>query len=167
MEVKGKRGRPNKTEEKAGDEALSKILATVSEEKVELPEKAEPTNPFEHLDPKTVKVSVTSIDTTSPNYDPFEKYKTEPEKYYYRALNVRPNIMSKREAQGYEIVPEAKQYGDLKLARMPWELRNQRVKKVEDKTKKLTESTVEQFREQATRHGYKTFEKGITKDKED
>jgi hypothetical protein len=67
------------------------------------------------------------------NFDPFAKFKVDEHKYYYRALNVRPQNLRVREAQGFKTIPES-EYGDLVLGRLPkeqWEaLEAKNIKKI-------------------------------------
>jgi hypothetical protein len=55
-------------------------------------------------------------------FDPFEKFKTEPDKFHYRALNSKAHNISKKEAQGYETIGGS-QFGDLVLGRIPKDIR--------------------------------------------
>ncbi|HEY6019930.1 MAG TPA: hypothetical protein VIY48_08505 [Candidatus Paceibacterota bacterium] len=104
-------------------------------------------------------ISVTSMKRVSlanPEFDPFKKYKTDP-KMYYRALNNRSHNITKREAEGYKLIPEAK-YGDLVLGCMPKEIRQQREAYVKEKTQNQTTAAVERFKEEAERGGVETYE---------
>lgn len=104
-------------------------------------------------------ISVTSrkrVSLSKPEFDPFKKYKTDP-KMYYRALNNRPLNITKREAEGYKLIPEAK-FGDLILGCMPKEDRKEREAYVDEKTKNQTTAAVEQFKEEASRGGVETYE---------
>ena len=94
---------------------------------------------------------------TSDQFDPFKPYKTDEEKYSYRALNIRPQNMRTRLAEGWETVPDS-EYGDLILARLPKEELDRRIEKEETKTKKRTNAAVDQFKIEAEKMGVKTFE---------
>lgn len=96
------------------------------------------------------------VSLANPDFDPFAKYKKDP-KMYYRALNNRAHNLTKREAEGYKIIPEAK-FGDLVLGCMPKENRAERVAKVEEKTKQQKAAAVDQFKEDAARGGVETIE---------
>jgi len=104
-------------------------------------------------------ISVTSrkrVSLANPEFDPFKKFKTDP-KMYYRALNNRAHNITKREAEGYKLIPEAK-FGDLVLGCMPKEDRAERETYVKDKTKNQTNAAVDQFKEEASRGGVETYE---------
>jgi hypothetical protein len=104
-------------------------------------------------------ISVTSrkrVSLATPEFDPFKQYKKDP-KMYYRALNNRPMNISKREAEGYKLIPEAK-FGDLVLGCMPKENRAERETYVKEKTQKQKKAAVEQFKEEASRGGVETYE---------
>lgn len=92
-----------------------------------------------------------------PQFDPFNKYKKEEDKFYYRAINTRPHLLRKREAEGYQPI-KGSEYGDLVLARIPKEDREAREKYLKDKAKSQLRSARESFHEQAARHGVKTYE---------
>ncbi len=105
------------------------------------------------------EISVTSRKRgtlANPEFDPFTKYKTDPN-MYYRALNNRASNITKREAEGYKVIPEAK-YGDLVLGCMPKEIRKERETYVAEKTLQQKKATSEQFKEDAAKGGLKTFE---------
>lgn len=96
------------------------------------------------------------VSLANPDFDPFTKYKKDPN-MYYRALNNRSHNITKREAEGYKIIPEAK-YGDLVLGCMPKENRAERVAKVEEKTAQQKAAAVDQFKEDAARGGVETID---------
>lgn len=125
------------------------------------PKKAQTTteHPLELPDGTRIEVGRDlSTPSAGPGFDPFEKHKTEPDKFYYRGLNTRRTYLDKRLAQGYEIVPDQENpYGDLILGRIPWEKRNQRVKSKDDKAASMQAVAVDQFKEEAQRAGVKTF----------
>lgn len=151
-----RRGRPKKA-----------VEAIVEAVKTEVKETPKPTEPDARMDnafelPEGVDVnniSVTSMKRVSlsdPNFDPFTKFKTDP-KMYYRAINNRSHNVTKREAEGYKLIPEAK-YGDLVLGCMPKELRASKEAHVREKTANQTQATSERFKEEADRSGIKTYE---------
>jgi len=90
-------------------------------------------------------------------FDPFDKFKTGPDKYHYRALNIRPQNMRVRMAEGYETI-EGSEYGDLILGKIPLEVHKTRIEKEEMKTKQRTTAAVDKFKEEAAAAGVKTFE---------
>ncbi len=90
-------------------------------------------------------------------FDPFSKFKTDEEKYEYRALNIRPQNMRVRQAEGWETI-EGSDFGDLILGQLPKEEYNRRIAREEQKTRARTHAAVDQFRAEADRMGVKTFE---------
>ena len=90
-------------------------------------------------------------------FDPFAQYKTDPGNYHYRALNIRPQNMRERKAQGYETIPEA-EFGDLVLGRIPREIHERRLAREEQKTKQQERAARERFKNEAETLGVKTFE---------
>lgn len=147
-EIKRPRGRPRKP---TPEEIAEKIA------KEETPEKE--TKRFEFPDNARIEVlgPVKLPSLADPAFDPFNEHKTEPKKFHYRALNTRPHMLRKREAQGYQIVPGAPEYGDLVLARIPKEIKDAREKAKEKKMKSMSRSVKERFVEEAERSGVKTF----------
>lgn len=104
-------------------------------------------------------ISVTSrkrVSLADPKFDPFTKFKTDPN-MYYRALNNRATNITKREAEGYKLIPEAK-YGDLVLGCMPKDIRSEREAYVKEKTEKQKEASVNQFKETANKEGFESYE---------
>jgi hypothetical protein len=89
--------------------------------------------------------------------DPFSKFKTDEKRFYYRALNTKPDNLSVREAEGFQVMPEAK-FGDLVLAKLPREAHEEQAEEVRDKTFRQTDAAVNQFKEEAARHGVETFD---------
>jgi len=85
-------------------------------------------------------------------YDPFAEYKTEPDKYFYYAVNTRPLIRQERERQGFELIPEAV-HGDLVLARMSKEKHETMVRKEEQKAKAQLRAPKESYKEEMKRMG--------------
>jgi len=96
------------------------------------------------------------VSLTNPDFDPFTKFKTE-KGMYYRAINVRPHNVRKREAEGYKTIPGS-EYGDLILAKLPKDIREEREDYVKEKTKNQTRAAVEQFKESAEKSGIKSYE---------
>jgi hypothetical protein len=90
-------------------------------------------------------------------FDPFTPYKTEPEKYSYRALNIRPQNMRTRQAEGWETIPGS-EYGDLILGKLPLREMERRVKKEEKKIRDRTHAAADRFKQDAAEMGVKTFE---------
>ena len=90
-------------------------------------------------------------------FDPFSEFKTDPDKYHYRALNIRPQNMRVRKAEGYETIAEA-EFGDLVLGRVPLEVHNRRIAREEAKTKQQEKAAIERFKNEADNLGVKTFE---------
>ena len=94
--------------------------------------------------------------TLDPNFEIFqlwEDLKIEPDKFYYRGLNVRPVNLNKKKAIGYEVVPgQENPIGDLILGRLPKEARNLREKRKDEKIKRMEMASKGQFEEQMRRH---------------
>lgn len=93
----------------------------------------------------------------SDQFDPFARFKTDPDKYYYRALNIRPQNMRVRQSEGFETIPDS-EYGDLVLARLPKEEHEKRLAKEDQKTVNRTRAAVDTFKQTAAAAGVKTFE---------
>jgi len=89
--------------------------------------------------------------------DPFKKFKTEPDKFYYRAINTRESNVRVREAQGYQTIGGS-QFGDLVLAKIPMEQRVAQEAAIRAKNDAQREAAVEQFKEEAARHGVESYE---------
>lgn len=86
-------------------------------------------------------------------YDPFEKYKTDPDKYFYYAVNGKAALLrEERVRQGFELIPEAV-HGDLVLGRMPIEQHKKMIAKEEEKSKAQLRAPKEQYIEEARRLG--------------
>ena len=94
---------------------------------------------------------------TNKKADPFGKYKTEPDKFYYRALNTKATNMRIREAQGYQPIGGS-EFGDLVLAKLPKEQREMREQELRDKNKAQLEAVKEQFKEEGRKHGVEVYE---------
>ena len=94
---------------------------------------------------------------TNDQFDPFKPFKTDEEHYSYRALNIRPQNMRTRLAEGWETIPES-EYGDLILAKIPKGELDRRITKEEMKTKQRSHAAVDQFKVEAEKMGVKTFE---------
>lgn len=97
------------------------------------------------------------INLTNAKFDPFTKFKTDEKRFYYRALNTKPENLSIREAEGFQLIPEAK-FGDLVLAKMPRDMHEEATAETREKTERQTEAAVTQFKETAASHGVETFE---------
>lgn len=97
------------------------------------------------------------MNLTNPKFDPFTKFKTDEKRFYYRALNTKPDNLSVREAEGFELIPEAK-FGDLILGKLPRDVHEDMAADTQEKTERQTEAAVNQFKEDAARHGVETFE---------
>lgn len=89
--------------------------------------------------------------------DPFKKFKTEPDKFYYRAINTRESNVRVREAQGYQTIGGS-QFGDLVLAKIPREQREAQEAAIRAKNEAQREAVIEQFKEEAARHGVESYE---------
>lgn len=110
--------------------------------------------------PDDTKIEVSPVKTPSlvdGKFDPFSQYKTEPDEYYYRAINIRPQNMRERKAQGYEVISGA-EYGDLVLARLPLHEHERRIVKEQNKIKQQEDAAKERFKSEAAELGVKTFE---------
>jgi hypothetical protein len=94
----------------------------------------------------------------SPQFDPFTKFKTEPEKFYYRGLNVNPKKLQKRKFEGYEIVSSEATYGDLVLGKLPLAMKEAKDRAKLQKTRDQQKAVNEGFHEAAERAGVKSFE---------
>jgi len=94
---------------------------------------------------------------TEERFDPFTPFKTEPEKYSYRALNIRPQNMRTRIAEGWETIPGS-EYGDLILGKLPKRELERREKKEEKKIFDRTHAAADRFKQDAAEMGVKTFE---------
>jgi hypothetical protein len=96
-------------------------------------------------------------------FDPFEKYKTDQNRYHYRALQVNPQNLSRKQAAGYEIVRdeekgESVQFGDLVLGRMDKGLYDARTAKDLEKAKRAVKGVKKTTEHQLHEQGFKTFE---------
>lgn len=143
---KKKRGRPAQKKDIA---ETAKVIAS----------EIEKNPPFDTGVDDIRNISVTSrkrVSLANPEFDPFTKFKTDPN-MYYRALNNRATNITKREAEGYKLIPEAK-YGDLILGCMPKDNRAEREAYVKEKTEKQKQASVEQFKEAAHQGGIKSYE---------
>lgn len=97
------------------------------------------------------------VSLANPEFDPFKKHKTEPNKFHYRALNTRAHNIRKREAEGYQTIPGS-EYGDLILGKLPKEIRKEREDYIKEKTEAQKQASVERFREEAERGGVESYE---------
>ncbi len=110
--------------------------------------------------PDDTKIEVHDVKSPSlagGQFDPFDQFKTEPDKYYYRALNTRPQNMRVRQAEGYETI-KGSEYGDLILGKLPLEEHNRRIAKEAVKIKRQETAAKERFKSEANDLGVKTFE---------
>uniref|UniRef100_A0A6M3K8G9 Uncharacterized protein n=2 Tax=viral metagenome TaxID=1070528 RepID=A0A6M3K8G9_9ZZZZ len=150
MEVKKKAGRPRR-EIKETEKILKKILES---------EQVQEAVPAVFPDGTKIEVlgPVAPPTLTGAQFDPFEKFKKEPNKFHYRALNNRAHNLRKREAEGYELVQGAKPFGDLVLAKIPIENKKAREKKKSDRLSSMKRAVKAKFREEAAQHGVETFE---------
>jgi len=89
--------------------------------------------------------------------DPFQKFKTEPEKFHYRALNKKPQNVSVREAMGYQTIGGS-EFGDLVLAKIPKERRQMREEYHRAKANNQIKAASDSFRDKAKRDGFETFD---------
>ena len=142
-------GRPRKNPVELTDEVKEVLEETAKE-----------TGSYAELPIEDIReISVQSrakVSLADPNYDPFKKFKTE-KGMYYRALNTRPHNLRKREAEGYKTIPGS-EYGDLVLAKMPMDVREAREGVTQEKTSNQKRAAVEQFKEDASRSGVKSYE---------
>lgn len=106
------------------------------------------------------EITVTSrrrVSLADPQYDPFKEHKKDENKFYYRAVNTRPHLLRKREAEGYQTIPGT-EYGDLVLAKLPKDVRKEREDYAKEKTIRQTKAAVEQFKAEAEKSGMKPYE---------
>jgi hypothetical protein len=131
------------------------------EDKGIYPGKPNPDGSVPLVTPPNVKIEVLGPvkrpTMSDSQFDPFEPFKTEPDKYHYRALNIRPQNMRVRKAEGYETIPDS-DYGDLVLGKIPKEEHDRRIAKEEAKTQRMHGVAVENFKQEAEKFGVKTFE---------
>jgi hypothetical protein len=86
-------------------------------------------------------------------YDPFDKFKTDPENYYYYAVNAKHAMLrEERIRQGFELINDAT-HGDLVLGRIPRERHEEMEKKEKQKAKDQLRAPKEQYKEEAKRLG--------------
>lgn len=90
-------------------------------------------------------------------FDPFEPFKKEPDKFYYRALNIRPQNLRTRTAEGFETIAGS-EYGDLVLGKIPLEEHKRRVDKEEKRNKLIKKAAADRFKTEAAAANVKTFE---------
>lgn len=88
-----------------------------------------------------------------PRFDPFNKWKTDEKHYHYRALNTNPKNLNIKEAEGWQIVDPKAVHGDLILGQMPRDDYEANAQLIQEKTKAQEVAAVEQFKEEAARHG--------------
>jgi hypothetical protein len=97
------------------------------------------------------------------SFDPFSKYKTDPDRYHYRALHTQPMNLSRKQAAGYDIVTDEEkggsvQFGDLVLGRIDKGLYDARTENDVKKAKSMTKNVKKQTESQLHEQGFKTFE---------
>lgn len=135
-------------------------VAVVEPEVVVKPElKVEPDGSVDLGDVDIRNVAVQSrkrVSLSNPDFDPFNKFKTE-KGMYYRAINTKPHNVRKREAEGYKTIPGS-EYGDLILAKLPKDVRVEREDYIKEKTKGQTRAAVEKFKEDSAKSGVKAYE---------
>jgi hypothetical protein len=108
------------------------------------------------------KESVVTVDRVSrptlanERFDPFNKFKTEPDKFHYRAINTRAHQLRRREAEGYQTIAGS-EFGDLVLAKIPKEIKEQRAQAVIEKSDMQKEAGTARFKEDAERAGVETY----------
>lgn len=113
--------------------------------------------------PENAQISVVSVREPSlanPETDPFSKFKKNPEKFHYRALNIKTHNLRTKEASGYQTV-SGSEFGDLVLARIPKEIYEARQKKREKKSEDRGKAIKDSFQDQTNRyakHGLKAEE---------
>jgi hypothetical protein len=149
-------GRPKGSTNKV---VADKPVAVAEPEVVETKLKVEPDGSVDLGDVDIRNVAVQSrkrVSLTNPDFDPFTKFKTDPS-MYYRAINVKPHNVRKREAEGYKTIPGS-EYGDLVLAKLPKEVRVEREDYIKEKTKGQTRAAVERFKEDSAKSGVKAYE---------
>ncbi len=87
-------------------------------------------------------------------YDPFDKYKTDPNCYYY-AINANNKLLrEERKREGFELIPDAV-CGDLVLGKMSIERHNEMMKKEQVKAKAQMRAPKENYRKQMEEMGAK------------
>ena len=140
------------------EETLQKILNT--EEKVKTSEDGHAVE-FPD-DAKIENLGLVQPPTLSDiNFDPFEKHKTDKDKFSYRALNKRPLNLEKKEAMGWKVVEDSTkggsvQYGDLVLAKMPKPLQEVKTKKKQAKADDMSRAVKKIGKQELNQMGYKT-----------
>lgn len=114
---------------------------------------------FEIKDPDSVKVIGRVKEPTlgDANFDPFKKFKTDEDHYYYRAINTRPHNVRLREAQGFELITGS-EYGDLVLGRMKKDVKESLDDKEAKKIQSMKTAPAQQFKQIAEAGGVKTFD---------
>jgi hypothetical protein len=143
---KNKGGRPRKIKEE-------KVRTSADGQSVEFPDNAK----IESLGPVQVPTF------SSAQFDPFGKFKTEPNKYHYRGLNTKEINLSRKQAAGYEVVTDPEKggsvkFGDLVLGRIDKGLYEARMKKSDDKARSMARSVKKKTESELQEAGFKTFE---------
>lgn len=82
-------------------------------------------------------------------FDPFNKWKTDPENYYYRGLSMREKNMNKRKAMGYEVVSPDATHGSLILGRLPRHVKEARDKANIAKAEAQSKNVAAEFKEKS------------------
>lgn len=145
--------------DKQAEEALRKIL----EEPKEKIKTSENGHAVEFPDDATIdNLGPIQPPTLSDvKFDPFEKYKTDKDRFAYRALNKRPLNLEKKEAMGWKVVNNpvkggAVEYGDLILAKMPKQLQTVKDKQKQNKADKMARAVKQTAKRELNEMGYKT-----------
>jgi hypothetical protein len=153
-------GRPKKIQDSPPEPGPAiEVPGTVDAAPVETPQvdkENEPENYYGRIRVGEPNGRVPSLAT--PEADPFAPFKVDTEHYHYRALNVRSHNIRVRKAEGYEIVPNAPEFGDLVLGRLRKDVHEARANIKSTKIKNQRSAAVDTFRAEADRHGVKTFE---------
>lgn len=165
-----KRGRPRKNP--IGDESLESKPTESVEVKPEVVETqaVETPSPEEPVIKKAeavgfeipdgVRISVSPVmepSLANSASDPFQKFKTDPDRFHYRALNKKPQNVSIKEAMGYQPIGGS-EFGDLVLAKIPKERRQMREQYHRTKAENQIKAAQDTFRDKAKRNGFETFD---------
>lgn len=155
---KKKRGRPKRSKQDIIDSIKGANIEVKPVEK-----KEDPVD-LPNIEHESVSISVSDNAYEEAGYDPWESIiekNSDKNKYYHRALNIKPSNLSKKKYMGYEIVPgQSGPIGDLILARLPIDKRKQRIRMKEDKTRRVTKAVKENFQEEVRRAGLESFDEG-------
>lgn len=102
-------------------------------------------------DAQVTVVPIKEPSLAHPDTDPFAKFKKNPEKFHYRAINTRPHNLRKKEASGYQTVGGS-EFGDLVLAKIPKDIYEQRDKVKLQKAANVGKSIKDSFVDQTNRY---------------